>query len=125
MAAIILCAVLFVTAAMADVSCDKILDFLQLKYPKAKVTLHANQNGCTITFLSKFTSNRADFDLRDYFQTYGYKEDINFSADGPDGTQFVYTKDKMACKANANWDFYGLNAPQPKKYDLQIKCFAQ
>jgi len=42
--------------------------------------------------------------LREEFAARGWQEELNHSADGPDGTQFAYVRDGIICIFEGRWD---------------------
>jgi len=41
---------------------------------------------------------------REQFAARGWQEDVNHSADGPDGTSFAYVRDGVICLFQGRWD---------------------
>ena len=115
--------IILTNIAFTKTPCDAIASFLRLNYPSYVIEVMQKQDECELVANGAFLKNRSDFRLRNFFEKNGYKENIDLAADGPDGTEFVYIKQRVSCKSFAHWNFQGLNAPLPTKYELEVICY--
>jgi len=66
------------------------------------------RSGCSVSLVGSTkalgTSPNPIEELRQEFTTRGWQEDVNHSADGPDGTTFAYVHAGVICVFRGQWD---------------------
>jgi len=90
---------------------------------------HRKDSGCQVRAL---TSRRdvpdeesPDHRVRTALPTYGWVEDYDYAADGPDGTAFALRRDAILCQFRASWDGGDITDPTyvpDPRYELVVRC---
>jgi len=65
------------------------------------------QSVCHVRASGRFSALKGDNPgelVRNKFQAMGWKEELHFAADGPDGTSFAFRKGQMFCQFQGAWD---------------------
>jgi len=64
--------------------------------------------GCSVALVGSNAALRASPNpidvLREQFAARGWQEELNHSADGPDGTSFAFVRDGVICIFQSRWD---------------------
>lgn len=78
--------------------------------------------GSTASFVK---GKKPDMILREGLPAHGWKEDISYAADGPDGSSFALRNNRVFCMFQASWDGGDVSDPTytPEDwYTLTIQC---
>jgi hypothetical protein len=65
------------------------------------------QSACHVQAFGRFSALGGDDPaelIRNKFQLMGWKEELRFAADGPDGTSFTFGKGRVLCRFQGSWD---------------------
>ena len=96
--------------------CEKLTKFLA-SLPGAEVRKSPGQGNdylsgvqqsrCHVRTFGRFSALKGDNPgelVRNKFQAMGWKEELRFAADGPDGTSFAFRRDPLWCQIRGAWD---------------------
>lgn len=105
--------------------CEQISNFVMLSYKSYNMSSKNQPKLCTLKIDGKYETNRFDFALKNFYKSKGYSEKLLSTADGADGSFYIFEKNNIVCKNSFSWDFYGPDSPPSTKYSAIISCSEQ